>query len=278
MNSPLDVHLGWGKLRDVEIKEREIELAGPFVIKRAGPNLSYLVFYPRRHSISIFEDSQISSSVDIGFSTARVLEILIARAGTVVDRADIIGYAWPRRFVTQSSLNQAVKNIREWLGGELAKDTIQTVPRHGYQLDRDSLLNPENFPFLADQATDTEQVPAEGMASMTNVLPRLIILVTALVFIGWGGLKWYGNNENSRAQGDMAYAEQQAKSALRKPAKELRDRMLRLAPATTIIVVGRELDYYEVVCISENEDPRFLFVHSTLISDITDERLRECLG
>lgn len=278
MNSPLDAQLGWGKLRDVEVEDTEIGLAGPFVIKRASPNLSYVVFYPKRHSISIFEDSQISSSVDIGFSTGRVLEILIARAGTVVDRADIIKYAWPRRFVTQSSLNQAVKNIREWLGGELAKDTIQTVPRHGYQLDPESLLEPEDFPFLADQVTDTEPVPAEGMASITNLLPRLILLVTVLVLIGWGGFKWYGDNGSDRTLGGMAYAEQQPKSALRKPIKELRDRMLRLAPTTTIIVVGRELDYYEVICISGNEDPRFLFVHSTLISDITDERLRECLG
>ena len=63
-----------------------------------------------------------------------VLELLLARAGDVVSRQEIIDAVWKEAFVTDTSLAEAVSFLRQALGDDPQTPTfIQTVHRRGYR-------------------------------------------------------------------------------------------------------------------------------------------------
>ena len=63
-----------------------------------------------------------------------VLELLLARAGDVVSRPEIIDAVWKEAFVTDTSLAEAVSFLRQALGDDPQSPTyIQTVHRRGYR-------------------------------------------------------------------------------------------------------------------------------------------------
>lgn len=63
-----------------------------------------------------------------------VLELLVARAGEVVSRQELIDAVWKEAFVTDTSLAEAVSYLRQALGDDSQAPTyIQTVHRRGYR-------------------------------------------------------------------------------------------------------------------------------------------------
>ena len=63
-----------------------------------------------------------------------VLELLLARAGDVVSRQEIIDAVWKEAFVTDTSLAEAVSFLRQAIGDDPQSPTyIQTVHRRGYR-------------------------------------------------------------------------------------------------------------------------------------------------
>ncbi len=63
-----------------------------------------------------------------------VLEILLARAGDVVSRQELIDKVWNEAFVTDTSLAEAVSFLRQSLGDDPQAPTyIQTIHRRGYR-------------------------------------------------------------------------------------------------------------------------------------------------
>lgn len=63
----------------------------------------------------------------------RVLEVLLAQAGRVVTRDDLIAAVWPGLAVTDDSLVQCIGDIRRALGAD--HTLLRTLPRLGYRLD-----------------------------------------------------------------------------------------------------------------------------------------------
>ena len=64
----------------------------------------------------------------------RVLLVLIQRRHEAVSRRDLLDSAWDDVVVTDNSLNQAVRILRQALGDDSRQPTyIRTVARHGYQ-------------------------------------------------------------------------------------------------------------------------------------------------
>ncbi len=63
----------------------------------------------------------------------RLLEVLLAQAGRVVTRDDLIAAVWPGVVVTDDSLVQCVGDIRRALGAD--HGLLHTLPRLGYRLD-----------------------------------------------------------------------------------------------------------------------------------------------
>jgi DNA-binding winged helix-turn-helix (wHTH) protein/cytochrome c-type biogenesis protein CcmH/NrfG len=65
---------------------------------------------------------------------ARVLAALVARAGAIVPKDDLVSAAWDDVAVSDNSLEQAVSSLRKALGpGADGLPYIETVPRQGYR-------------------------------------------------------------------------------------------------------------------------------------------------
>ena len=69
--------------------------------------------------------------------TMRLLLYLAAHAGRVVDVQHLLDEVWPNVVVTQSSVYQAVLQLRRILGDDTERPSyIENVPRRGYRLIR----------------------------------------------------------------------------------------------------------------------------------------------
>ena len=62
-----------------------------------------------------------------------LLHHLVANAGRLVDRDEIMQAIWPGVFVTDDSIAQCIREIRRALGGD-AQRLLRTIPRRGYRL------------------------------------------------------------------------------------------------------------------------------------------------
>jgi len=109
----------------------------------------------------------------------RVLAILVARAGHLVTRAQLIEGAWPPGIdVSDRSLNTCVREIRNALGdGADAPTFIETVPRRGYR-----------FIAAVHEPTST---PPRGPLGRRRVAVRTagVAAVLASALIGWAFLR-----------------------------------------------------------------------------------------
>ena len=63
--------------------------------------------------------------------TFEVLRYLVANAGRLVTREELLDAAWPGVTVTEESITQCVSELRQALGDQQQK-IIKTVPRRGY--------------------------------------------------------------------------------------------------------------------------------------------------
>src|SRR6476469_5713272 len=63
-----------------------------------------------------------------------ILDLLVARAGTVVPKQELIDTAWKDSFVTDTSLAEAISVLRQALGDDpQSPQYVQTVHRRGYR-------------------------------------------------------------------------------------------------------------------------------------------------
>src|SRR6476660_6766086 len=63
-----------------------------------------------------------------------VLACLLARAGQVVSKQDLLDEVWKDANVTETSLTEAISLLRQTLGDDSQRPTyIQTIPRRGYR-------------------------------------------------------------------------------------------------------------------------------------------------
>jgi DNA-binding winged helix-turn-helix (wHTH) protein len=71
--------------------------------------------------------------VQIGSRAFDILTVLVARAGEVVGKHDLIDWVWPKLFVDDSNLKTQVSALRRVLGeGHSGRRFIVTVPGRGY--------------------------------------------------------------------------------------------------------------------------------------------------
>jgi DNA-binding winged helix-turn-helix (wHTH) protein/Tol biopolymer transport system component len=90
-----------------------------------------------------------------------VLELLLARAGDVVPRQDLIDTVWKDAFVTDTSLAEAVSVLRQVLGDDPQSPTyIQTRHRRGYRFVAQVTIDGE--PTAALKETPPQPTPAAG--------------------------------------------------------------------------------------------------------------------
>jgi cholera toxin transcriptional activator len=114
-------------------------------------------FSPALYQLILFKNG-IEEKIDLGFSGSRLLERLVRNPGEVVEREELMSYAWPDRVVGQGSLNQQIYTLRQILMDEKNREIIQTLPRRGY------LLNPSYLDLLQKNIIQTETFEQEKPA------------------------------------------------------------------------------------------------------------------
>jgi TolB-like protein/Tfp pilus assembly protein PilF len=113
--------------------------------------------------------------------TAALFTYLIRHAGRIVSKDELMQAVWPDVVVTEDSLVQCVKEIRQALG-EGGRDWIRTVPRQGYAfVDRAG-------PVPAVPAAMPAPPPATSRRFMTRTTAGLIVVVLAAMVAG--GMAW----------------------------------------------------------------------------------------
>jgi adenylate cyclase len=80
------------------------------------------------------DDSGAFTPVTIGSRGLDILGVLIARAGEVVSKDEIIAAVWPGTIVEDSNLTVQISALRRVLDrGRERASCVQTVPGHGYR-------------------------------------------------------------------------------------------------------------------------------------------------
>jgi DNA-binding response OmpR family regulator len=111
---------------------------------RSGPGVAWKAGTGRELFVSVggamFEPSSgrlVSAGGDVTLrpKTATVLEVLVARAGEVVTREQLLRSVWPEGYVSDAVLSVCVNELRTALGDHAdAPRFIATVHRRGYRL------------------------------------------------------------------------------------------------------------------------------------------------
>jgi len=103
-----------------------------------------------------------------------VLEALTAQPGTVVSKQALMDAVWKDAFVTEASLLEAVRVVRDALGDDRLNPVyIQTVHRRGYR-------------FIADVSTVPDQAPFASLSGEHAVAAAPPVAATS----SWPGPEW----------------------------------------------------------------------------------------
>jgi cholera toxin transcriptional activator len=265
----------------------------------------YLYFYPSNQRLSI-QKSSAAESLDLGFATSRILELLISRADSIVLREELIDFAWPNRVVGSNSLNQAIASLREILGDEEKRLIIQTIPRHGYRLssafitqaptqDSDAneaaLFQPEITPLpqpiaLTEAVTTpaTQKIP--WLNSPSSVQFLLYALITILAFSLLWRVDWRLITKPGLVSFDRQIGEQhqlfvatntQALNTLENETAPISRRFSRLIETPTVIIFSKMHSFYSFICVDSGGASEFIIAHRSRLNEITDEQLKVCL-
>ena len=114
-----------------------------------------------------------------------VLELLLARAGDIVPRQELMETVWKDAFVTDTSLAEAVSYLRQALGDDPQSPTyIQTVHRRGYRF-----LLPVESP---QPVVESPPPPAAPLAVTYDIVAWGIAVVS---LIGVVSAIWYATRQ-----------------------------------------------------------------------------------
>ena len=130
---------------------------------RLGNSEGVALFFPELYQLRLIKSGG-EEKIDLGYSGSRLLERLARNPGEVVDRDELMGFAWAGRVVGQGSLNQQIYTLRQILADEKEREIIQTLPRRGY------LINPK-FVDIAPELTQPEVQPTVQPAVQPAVQP-----------------------------------------------------------------------------------------------------------
>ena len=152
-----------------------------------------------RRGGSLFQcgEDGVLTPVPIGPRALDVLGVLVARAGDLVSRDEIIAAAWPEAVVNDNNLNMQIAAIRRVLDDDEAMPScIQTIPRRGYrfvapvtrggpaaQLIPVQPLRPGDQDYAARAVPKSRSRYRAGRAIMAGVVGALVL--AAAVTAAW---------------------------------------------------------------------------------------------
>lgn len=121
--------------------------------------------------------------------TAALLGYLLAHPDRVVEKDELMQAVWPDVVVTEDSIVQCIKEIRQALG-EARRGWIRTLPRQGYAF----IGNPPRMPgaFTPDEAATAAGAATASPGGGLQARWRQVVAGTALVGSMALGLVWLG--------------------------------------------------------------------------------------
>lgn len=128
---------------------------------RLNNGQEFAEFSPTHWRLTIYHVLGISRQVNLGYVDAHLLDFLIKHSGEMLSRQELLEHAWSDRIVSQGSLNQAISNLRAILGDDQAREIIITVPRRGYQLNADVLMDWQDWLIEKETFLNVEGVNNE---------------------------------------------------------------------------------------------------------------------
>ena len=122
------------------------------------------------------------------------LKYLVENNGRLVTKDELIEAVWPGIAVTDNSIVQCLKEVREALGDK-SQHYIKTVPRRGYIFTKlnghsrpasaelvESVENAERIRLVSDRQREPIEAPSESAA--TKLIGRKSLVVLSLIILG----------------------------------------------------------------------------------------------
>lgn len=152
-----------------------------------------------RFALDVTRGALRENEQDIGLrpKAFEVLRYLTENAGRLISKHELFDAVWPRVTVSDDSLVQCIRELREKLG-DTDHRLIKTVPRRGYLLDAVVTSDPE-VPVAA--AMMPQAAPAEPQRFVSRIrLPYVVAALAALVIavLGIGVYlldQWFGADD-----------------------------------------------------------------------------------
>ncbi len=253
-------------------------------------NSRYAEFWPNKNELIVYEQN-VRRIHEMGYSSSRMLEILIARTDEIVSREEIFAFAWPGRVVGPNSLNQAISMTRELIGDEKARAVIQTVPRRGYKF---------NSAFLSKTGpVSIEGVQAESCGAYTEpwrrsnllaymILPMdralgsMVVLLFALLLWRVDWMLWIQPDlyKRSEVRGALNILYTGASTdeidKLQSDTLPLLNRLLALSDRPATVIFNTMHGFLDIVCV-EGATAEFISVYKARVGLLTDDQLLSCL-
>ncbi len=137
--------------------------------------------------------------VTIGSRALQMLVVLVAHAGDIVSRQEIMDAVWPGTVVEESNLTVQLAALRRILdAGRTNGSCIQTLPGRGYRFVATvTRLEPHGDVPQVEQPPQVAGVITQAAASRWRILARpgaVILLLIGLAAIGWAAV-WSASHD-----------------------------------------------------------------------------------
>jgi TolB-like protein/DNA-binding winged helix-turn-helix (wHTH) protein len=147
--------------------------------------------------------SRVGQRIPLEPKALRVLLLLVSRAGSLVDKQELLGSVWPDTFVEENTLTRTIANLRRQLG-DSSRDSklIETVPTRGYRFIAhvETVLSPATVPshesagqpghpavLSETSGTAVKTAPIPDSKAVSDPLPETITKTPKAEFLklGW---------------------------------------------------------------------------------------------
>lgn len=275
-----------------------VEVGSNVYALKLGDGSEFAEFEPNLLRLTVFHVLGVSRQIGLGYAEAYLLEYFLKHPDEMLSRQELIDHAWRDRVVSQGSLNQAISNLRALLGDDQKRGIIMTVPRHGYQLNGEILIESREWlarkaeiliPTSSSQATEVNVSPRQNSKmrgehdwSVLILSGAILLLLIALIA---GGVNRYfysllppyliESTNSDSLKLTLIVKDEEELTATRTLLAPMIARMEKLGGGE--VLVARSHHYVEFDCLREDGTLHSLRVHQGRINSLEDSYLLECL-
>lgn len=270
--------------------------AVPCLILKTGRPDCLVYFYPTRFQLQLASGEQ---RIDLGYSGSRLLERLLQTPGEVVTREELLLFAWADRVVGQGSLNQQVYVLRQVLGDEKERQIIQTLPRRGYLINPQYLLNTAATP-APSQPADSPQAAASATVASPTATPGseappqaqsqpgpqrsaclwacagLLLVGTLLAALLLRTDERAGHTLGQLHTTYLGYDDAQRQTA-QHLGQAIEARLAQLLDSPTELYISMNDEALALLCLQAGRGGHWLSIARSQLGQVSDAQLRQCL-